>query len=102
MDVRLLLNSAVAQKKSGKYRRTEGIFSQGDVCNTVMYIQKGGVKLTVRSKTGREVVVAVLGPGSFFGEGCMSGQPRRIENATAMRSSTIVAIRKNEMLRLLH
>jgi CRP/FNR family transcriptional regulator, cyclic AMP receptor protein len=101
-DVRLFLNSAGVRKKSGNYRRTEGIFSQGDVCDTVMYIQKGGVKLTVRSKTGREVVVAILGPGDFFGEGCMSGQPRRIGSATAMTSSTIVMLKKKEMLRLLH
>jgi CRP/FNR family transcriptional regulator, cyclic AMP receptor protein len=101
-DVRLFLNSAGVKTKSGKYQRTEGIFSQGDVSDTVMYIQKGSVKLTVRSKTGREVIVAVLGRGDFFGEGCLSRQPRRIGNATAMSSSTIVAIKKNEMFRLLH
>jgi len=67
-----------------------------------MYIQAGGVKLSVRSKTGKEVIVAMLGPGDFFGEGCMAGQPRRMGSATAITTSTIVQLRKKEMLRLLH
>ena len=101
-DVRVLLESAGVEKKRLEYRRTEGIFSQGDVCNTVMYIQTGGVKLSVRSKTGKEVVIAMLGPGDFFGEGCMAGQPRRMGSATALTLSTIVVLKKKEMLRLLH
>jgi CRP-like cAMP-binding protein len=101
-DVRLFLDSADVEKQSLEYRRAEGIFSQGDVCNTVMYIQTGGVKLSVRSKTGREAVVARLGPGAFFGEGCMAGQPRRMGSATAITLSTIVVLKKKAMLRLLH
>src|ERR1700676_3002333 len=101
-DVQVFLDSADVHKKSQHYRRSEGIFSQGDVCDTVMYIQTGGVKLSVRSTTGKEVVVAVLGPGDFFGEGCMAGQPRRMGSATAMTLSTIVVIKKKEMLRVLH
>jgi CRP/FNR family cyclic AMP-dependent transcriptional regulator len=101
-DVQVFLDSASVEKKSLQFRRSEGIFSQGDVCNTVMYIQAGGVKLSVRSKTGKEVVVAMLGPGDFFGEGCMAGQPRRIGSATAITLSTIVVLKKKEMLRLLH
>ena len=101
-DVKGFLDSADVQKQNLEYRRTEGIFSQGDICNTVMYIQKGGVKLSVRSKTGKEVVIAMLGPGDFFGEGCMAGQPRRIGTATALTLSTIMVLKKKEMLRLLH
>src|ERR1700680_1174257 len=101
-DVRAFLDSAGAEKKSLKYRRAEGIFSQGYVCDTVMYIHTGGVKLSVRSKTGKEVIVAMLGPGDFFGEGCMAGQPRRMGSATAITLSTIVVLKKKEMLRLLH
>src|SRR5438067_3280254 len=101
-DVRVFLDSADVRKTSLEVRRTEGIFSQGDVCNTVMYIETGGVKLSVRSQTGKEVVVAMLGPGAFFGEGCMAGQPRRMGSATALTSSTIVVVKKKEMLRLLH
>jgi len=101
-DVRVFLDSADVRKTRLEVRRTEGIFSQGDVCNTVMYIETGGVKLSVRSQTGKEVVVAMLGPGAFFGEGCMAGQPRRMGSATALTSSTIVVVKKKEMLRLLH
>lgn len=84
------------------YRRAEAIFSQGDVSDSVMYIQKGGVTLSVRSKTGREAVVAVLGPGEFFGEGCLAGQPLRMGQATAITVSTILVLKKARMLRLLH
>ena len=85
-----------------KYRRGESIFTQGDVCEHVMYIQAGGVKLSVVSKTGREAVVAMLGPGEFFGEGCLAGQPRRVGNATAITPSVILLIDKEKMLQLLH
>jgi CRP/FNR family cyclic AMP-dependent transcriptional regulator len=84
------------------FLRGEVIFSQGDVCTTVMYIQKGGVKLSVLSKLGREAVLAMLGPGDFFGEGCLAGQPFRMGSATAMTSSTILALEKDEMIRQLH
>ena len=60
-----------------EYRRGEDIFTQGDACDHVLYIQKGGVKLSVLSKAGREAVVAMPGPGEFFGEGCLAGQPVR-------------------------
>jgi CRP-like cAMP-binding protein len=84
------------------YRRGDAIFSQGDVCDTVMYIQKGGVKLTVISKAGREAVVAMLGPGDFFGEGSLAGQPIRMGSATALTCSTVLLIDKQQMIRLLH
>jgi CRP/FNR family transcriptional regulator, cyclic AMP receptor protein len=101
-DVQVFLDSASVEKRSLQYRRSENIFSQGDACDTVMYIHTGGVKLSVCSKTGKEVVVAMLGPGNFFGEGCMAGQPRRMGSATAITLSTIVELKKKEMLRLLH
>jgi CRP/FNR family cyclic AMP-dependent transcriptional regulator len=85
-----------------EHRRGEVIFSQGDASENVLHIQTGGVKLSVLSKTGREAVVALLGPGDFFGEGCLAGQPRRIGSATAITGSTILAIEKDEMVRLLH
>lgn len=101
-DVRAFFDSTGVEKRSVEYRRGEGIFAQGDVCSTVMYIQAGGVKLSVRSKTGKEAVVAMLGAGDFFGEGCMAGQPRRMGTATAITLSTILVLRKKEMMRLLH
>jgi CRP/FNR family transcriptional regulator, cyclic AMP receptor protein len=84
------------------YKRGERIFTQGDVCEHVMYIQGGGVKLSVLSKTGREAVAAMLGAGDFFGEGCLAGQPVRMGSATAITPSTILRIGKDTMVRVLH
>ena len=74
-DAQTFLDSAGVARKIVEYRRAEVIFSQGDPCEHVLYLQKGGVKLSVLSKVGREAVVAMLGPGEFFGEGCLAGQP---------------------------
>lgn len=101
-NAQAFLDSAGIAKKVVAYRRADTIFSQGDVGDSVMYIQKGGVKLSVRSKTGREAVVAMLGPGEFFGEGCLAGQPLRMGNATALTLSTILVLKKAKMVRLLH
>ena len=68
----------------------------------MLYIQSGGVKLSVLSKTGKEAVVAMLGPGDFFGEGCLAGQPVRMGSATAMTPSAILLVEKAQMVRLLH
>jgi CRP-like cAMP-binding protein len=83
------------------YGRHETVFRQGDVCDAVMYIRTGGVKLSVRSKIGRDVVVAMLGPGDFFGEGCLAGQPFRTGTATAITPAAIVYVKKAQMIRLL-
>jgi CRP/FNR family cyclic AMP-dependent transcriptional regulator len=96
------LDSAGLLNTIAEYARDETIFTQGDTCDHVMYIQNGGVKLSVLSKTGREAVVAMLGPGDFFGEGCLAGQPIRIGSATAITPSTILLIDKAKMVRLLH
>ena len=101
-DAEAFLESAGIAKKFKTFQRTETIFAQGDVCDSVMYIRKGGVKLSVRSKTGREAVVAMLGPGEFFGEGWLAGQPIRMGEATAITVSTILVLKKERMLRLLH
>jgi len=83
-----------------EYRRGETIFTQGDTCEDVLYIQTGGVRLSV-SKTGRQAVVRMLGPGEFFGEGCLAGQSVRMGSATAITPSVIVLVGKGKMLRLL-
>ncbi len=101
-NAQAFLDSAGIAKKVVAYRRSETIFSQGDVCDSVMYIQKGGVKISVRSKAGREAVVAMLGPGDFFGEGSLAGQPLRMGNATALTLSAILVLKKEKMIRLLH
>ena len=101
-NAQLFLDSAGIAKKIVEFARDETIFTQGDPCSHVMYIQSGGVKLSVLSKTGREAIVAMLGPGDFFGEGCLAGQPRRMATAAAMSASTVLAIEQPEMLRVLH
>ena len=78
------------------------IFSQGDPADSVMYIRKGTVKLSVVSKTGKEAVVGLLSDGDFFGEGCLAGQSLRMATATSMTASTIVAVEKQEMTARLH
>ena len=89
-------------KTIAKYNRGGTVFTQGDTCEHVMYIQTGGIKLSVLSKTGREAVVAMLGPGDFFGEGCLAGQPLRMGSATATMPTTILLVGKQQMLALLH
>jgi CRP/FNR family transcriptional regulator, cyclic AMP receptor protein len=96
------LESSGIARRIVDYERADAIFTQGDPCDHVMYIQKGAVKLSVLSKAGREAVVAMLGPGEFFGEGCLAGQPVRMGTATATTNSTILLIDKNQMVRLLH
>jgi len=101
-NAQAFLDSAGIARKIADYRRAEIIFTQGDPCEHVLYIQKGNVKLSVLSKAGREAVVAMLGPGEFFGEGCLAGQPVRMATATATTDSTILRVDKNQMVRLLH
>src|SRR5581483_1748143 len=101
-DVQAFLDSAGVARTIVKYGRDETIFTQGDACDHVMYIQAGGVKLSVLSKTGREAVVAMLGPGDFFGEGCLAGQPYRMGSATAITPSAILRVAKQKMVGLLH
>jgi CRP/FNR family cyclic AMP-dependent transcriptional regulator len=101
-NAQTFLGSAGIDRRIVEYRQSETIFTQGDACESVLYIQKGGVKLSVLSKTGKEAVVAMLGPGDFFGQGCLMGQPVRMGNATAITRSTILLVDKDQMVRLLH
>jgi CRP/FNR family cyclic AMP-dependent transcriptional regulator len=84
------------------YREHEMVFSQGDKANTIFYIQKGKVKLTVISQQGKEAVIAILGTGDFFGEGCLAGQPVRMATAVAMSECSIVRLDKGDTIRVLH
>jgi len=101
-DVKLFLDSAGLGRKVGKFRAKETVFAQGDPAKTVLYIQEGGVKLTVVNETGKEAVVAILGPGDFFGEGCLAGQSICMATATTIAPTTVLVIEKNEMIRALH
>ena len=85
-----------------EFRRTAVIFAQGDPCDSVMYIQKGAVRLSVLSHSGKEAIVAMLGPGDFLGEGALAGQPVRMGTATAVATSTVLVLPKQQMTRLLH
>lgn len=85
-----------------KVQPKDAIFSQGDICKDVMYIQEGDVKLSVVSYTGKEAVVAILKPGDFVGEGALAGQLVRGETATALTPATLFVIDRKEMLRALH
>ena len=96
------LDSAGLSKQIINYAKGAVVFSQGDRCKSVLYVQAGAVKLSVVSKGGREAVVAMLGAGEFFGEGCLAGQAVRMGTATAAASSTILLVDKDEMVDLLH
>ena len=85
-----------------KYARSADVYTQGDVAAEVFYLQKGNIKLSVLSSTGKEAVVAILGPGDFFGEGCLAGQPRRMATASAMSATTVLVVERQKMLEMLH
>src|SRR5689334_22556721 len=101
-DVETYLESTGPARKVVKYQRGDVVFSQGDPCNDVRYIQKGAIKLSVLSRIGKEAVVAMLGVGDFFGEGALAGQSLRIGTATAVVPSSVLVIDKDAMVRLLH
>jgi CRP/FNR family transcriptional regulator, cyclic AMP receptor protein len=101
-DVKLFLDSAGLGRKVGKFKAKETIFAQGDPAKDVLYIQEGGVKLTVVNESGREAVVAILGPGDFLGEGCLAGQLRCMATAVAIAATQALIIQKEEMVRALH
>jgi CRP/FNR family cyclic AMP-dependent transcriptional regulator len=101
-DVKLFLDSAGMGRKVARFRRKDIIFAQGEPAKHVTYIQEGSVKLSVVNETGKEGVVAILGPGDFLGEGCIAGQSTCMATATAVASTTVLIIDKNEMIRALH
>jgi CRP-like cAMP-binding protein len=101
-DPKKFLASVGEGKTITKYRKGNVVFSQGDAADAVFYIQKGKVKLTVVSEQGREAVVAILGPGSFFGEGCLNGHAVRIATTTAMDECVITRIAKAAMIATMH
>jgi CRP/FNR family transcriptional regulator, cyclic AMP receptor protein len=101
-DAKAFLDSAGVDRRVVEYRRGDIVFAQGDPGDHVLYIQKGGVKLSVLSKAGRQAVVAMLGPGEFFGEGCLAGQRVRMGSATVTTPTTILAVDRDRMTDLLH
>ena len=102
LDAHAFLHSAGVARKVVEYGSKVTVFTQGDPATSVLYIQKGGIKITVVNEAGKEAVVAILGPGDFVGEGCLAGQPLRVNTATTITRSTILVIQKPEMTRVLH
>jgi CRP-like cAMP-binding protein len=101
-DPKIFLAKVGAGKAILEFHKNQNVFEQGDVADTVFYIQSGKVKLTVLSEHGKEAVVAILGPGQFFGEGCMNGHKLRISTTTAMEDSVITSITKEGMIAAVH
>lgn len=101
-DVRAFLKTAGVSGRVVHVGAGAPVFAQGAQANSVFYVQDGGVKLSVLSSAGKEAVVAMLGPGDFFGEGCLAGQPLRMGTATAVVSSALLRIQKRDMVRMLH
>ena len=98
----LFLAKVGAGKTIREYRRKAVVFAQGDPADAVYYLESGKVKLTVVSTRGREAVIAILERGTFFGEGCLAGQPLRMSTANAMPAATVVRVDKETTVRLLH
>jgi CRP/FNR family transcriptional regulator, cyclic AMP receptor protein len=100
-DVEGFLASAGLGKRIVTYVRKEVIFSQGDPCDSVMYLRTGGIQLSVISRSGKEAVVATLGPGDFLGEGALAGHPVRLATARATMPSAVLVLGKKQMRHLL-
>jgi CRP/FNR family cyclic AMP-dependent transcriptional regulator len=101
-DPKIFLANLGEGKKISKYRKDQIVFSQGQVADAVFYIQQGKIKLTVVSEQGKEAVVAVLGPGHFFGEGCLNGHPLRIATTRAVDECMITRLEKATMIATIH
>ena len=101
-DAQAFLKSASAARRVATYQKGRVVFSQGQPSDTVFYVRKGEIKISVLSRGGKEAVVAMLGPGDFFGEGALTGQSIRIGTATATMPTTVLVIEKEAMLQLLH
>jgi CRP/FNR family cyclic AMP-dependent transcriptional regulator len=100
-DPVVFFETAAKGRIISEHRKNEIVFSQGDAADAVFYIKKGKVKVTVVSKLGKEAVVAILGVDEFVGEGCLSGQPKRLATASAMTDSVTMRVEKTEIQRVL-
>jgi CRP/FNR family transcriptional regulator, cyclic AMP receptor protein len=101
-DPKVFLDTENSGRTISKYRKDQTLFSQGSPADAVFYIRKGKVKITVVSEQGKEAVVAIQGPDEFCGEGCLTGQARRLATASAMTECEIMRLEKAAMLRVLH
>jgi len=101
-DPKIFLSKIGSGRTNERFNAHDIVYSQGEAASAVFYLQKGKAKITVTSKNGKEAVLAILGPGDFFGEGCLNGQPRRMATVTAMAECSIMQLDKAAMVRVLH
>jgi CRP/FNR family cyclic AMP-dependent transcriptional regulator len=101
-NVKVFLTTVDGGRSVSNYRKNRKIFAQGDVADSVLYVQEGQVKLSIISERGKEAVVALHNKGDFFGEGCLSGQPLRLATATATTDCVITRLDKGTVVRVLH
>ena len=101
-NVKVFLTTVEGGRSVSNYRKNRKIFAQGDVADSVLYVQEGQVKLSIISERGKEAVVALHNKGDFFGEGCLSGQPLRLATATATTDCVITRLDKGTVVRVLH
>jgi CRP/FNR family transcriptional regulator, cyclic AMP receptor protein len=101
-DPKVFLAKVGEGKTISIFQKDQNIFEQGETADTIYYLQKGKIKLTVQSERGKEAVVGILEAGQFFGEGCMNGHPLRMSTTTVIEDSVVTAITKKAMLAALH
>src|ERR1700720_3718896 len=101
-DPKAFLATVSRGRTGSDHPKDAGVFLQASPAEAVFYIQKGKIKIVVASKQGKEAVIAILGPGEFFGEGCLIGQPLRLATARAMVEGEVMRVGKSEMIRVLH
>jgi CRP/FNR family cyclic AMP-dependent transcriptional regulator len=101
-DPEVFLSTVNGGRTTSKYHKNQIVFAQGDAADAVFYVKEGRVKVTVVSEHGKEAVVAINGEGDFFGEGCLTGQPRRLATVTAMTDGVIMRLDKTAIVRVLH
>jgi CRP-like cAMP-binding protein len=101
-DPKVFLSKVNGGHSVSNYQRNQAVYTQGDPADSVFYVHEGKAKITVLSEQGKEAVVALLGPGDFFGEGCLAGQPRRMATATAMTDCVIARLAKRDVVRVIH
>ena len=101
-DAQAFLESVGLGKRTATYAPGDVLFSQGDPCDSVMYLRSGRIQLSVISHEGKEAILANVEPGDFLGEGGIAGHAVRLEMATALEASTLTVVARTEMIRLLH
>jgi CRP-like cAMP-binding protein len=101
-DAKAFLTKAGTGRSVSPYRKKQVVFAQGDPADAVFYLERGQIKLTVVSEQGKSAIVAMLGRGDFFGEGCLAGQPVRMATASAVTEVSVVRVERQAMIGLLH